>query len=79
MNVGWTNMTGFGPGAWNRADKPLTIPSMNHRYEQKSRRTNKYGDRDPPPPQRGITSPQVDMEHRRSEALQDSEITVNLE
>jgi hypothetical protein len=28
MNIQWTNMTGFGPVAWNHGGKAVTIPSM---------------------------------------------------
>lgn len=34
MNIQWSNMTGFGPGAWNHGGQALEIPSMVHHHEQ---------------------------------------------
>jgi hypothetical protein len=34
MNIQWTNMTGFGPVAWNHGGQPLEIPSMTLHHEQ---------------------------------------------
>ena len=36
MNIQWTNMTGFGPVAWNHGGRPLEIPTMVHHYENDS-------------------------------------------
>jgi hypothetical protein len=33
MNIQWSNMTGFGPAAWNHGGPSLRIPSMVHNHE----------------------------------------------
>lgn len=34
MNIKWTNITGFGPAAWNHGGQPLRIPSMTQQQKE---------------------------------------------
>ncbi len=36
MNIQWSNMTGFGPIAWNHGGQPLKIPSMAQQHRPHS-------------------------------------------
>ncbi|VGO17480.1 hypothetical protein PDESU_06076 [Pontiella desulfatans] len=38
MNVEWTNMTGFGPTAWNHGGAPVTILMKHPQKEEKTGR-----------------------------------------
>ncbi len=47
MNAQWTNITGFGPTAWNHGGEPLFIPSTHYHNEGP-------GDRNPNAPYREV-------------------------
>ena len=36
MNIQWTNMTGFGPSAWNHGGAPVTILSRASQNDEKA-------------------------------------------
>ena len=56
MNITWTNMTGFGPTAWNHGGEAVFIPSMHHHHqEQKTGKAKADGHSDSPLPPNVIT------------------------
>ncbi|VGO19774.1 hypothetical protein [Pontiella sulfatireligans] len=48
MNIKWTAMSGLGPGAWERDDQPLFIPSMH--YHSQEHKTGAAKPAEPQPP-----------------------------
>ena len=36
MRIQWTNMTGFGPCAWNHGNDPMELHNMVHHYDPES-------------------------------------------